>query len=76
MSTEETHADVFVYTGGVRASIPNYVVHVRVDPSVALIIAGAFEGCKKLAKVELCEGLVEIGSVGSFRWCDHIKKDS
>ena len=69
MSTEETHADVFVYTGGGRASIPNDVVHVRVDPSVALIPARAFEGRNLLAEVELCEGLVEIGEY-SFMYCD------
>jgi hypothetical protein len=34
---------------------------VRVDPSVVSIPACAFERCKKLAEVELCEGLVEIG---------------
>ena len=50
------------------------MVRVRVDPSVTSISASAFHLRKKLAEVELCEGLVEIGA-DSFRWCDHsIKK--
>ena len=45
------------------------VVRARVDPSVTSIPTNAFWGRKKLAEVELCEGLVEIGT-DSFRWCD------
>jgi hypothetical protein len=46
------------------------VVLVRVDPSVTLIPDDAFYESNKLAEVELCEGLVEIGNY-SFRWCEH-----
>ena len=54
--------------GGARA--PNDVIRVRVDPSVTSIPTRAFFQRKKLAEVELCEGLVEIGA-GSFSWCGH-----
>jgi hypothetical protein len=60
----------FVYTGPGGESPPQNVVRVRVDPSVALIPAKAFYGRTKLTEVELCEGVVEIGSE-SFRWCEH-----
>ena len=63
-------AEVFVYTGPGEERPPQNVVRIRVDPSVALIPARAFEGRKKLAEVELCEGLVEIGDC-SFSWCNH-----
>ena len=62
--------EVFIYTGEGGAVVPQDVVRVLVDPSVTSIPDGAFWGRKKLAEVELCEGLVEIGAV-SFGWCDH-----
>jgi hypothetical protein len=62
-------AEVFVYTGP-GESPPQNVVRVRVDPSIASIHAEAFERRKKLAEVELCEGLVEIGK-RSFLCTDH-----
>jgi hypothetical protein len=62
-------AVVFIYMGAGGASIPHDVVRARVDPSVTLIPARSFEKRKKLAEVELCEGLVEIGD-SSFTWCD------
>jgi hypothetical protein len=47
------------------------VRRVLVDPSVTSSIpAEVFQRCKKLAEVELCEGLVEIGE-RVFQWCDH-----
>jgi hypothetical protein len=46
------------------------VVRLCVDPSLTSIPNSAFNGCKKLAEVELCEGLVEIGEV-AFGLCDH-----
>jgi hypothetical protein len=67
MSTA-TDSEVFVYTAEGGDSIPLDVVRVRVDPSVTSIHAKAFHEQKKLAEVELCEGLVEIGE-GSFSWC-------
>jgi hypothetical protein len=70
MSSDPTDAEVFVYTGEGGDSAPRDVVRVRVDPSVALIPAQAFCQREKLAEVELCEGLVEIGQ-GSFACCDH-----
>ena len=62
--------NVFFYTGPGGAEVPHDVVHLRVDPSVVSIPASAFNERNKLAEVELCEGLVEIGEE-SFKWCDH-----
>ena len=70
MSSNAINADVFAYTGEGGAVIPQNVVRVMVDPSVTSIPAQAFFQRKKLAEVELCEGLVEIGN-GSFASCDH-----
>jgi hypothetical protein len=61
--------EVFVYMGDGGARAPENVVRLRVDPSVTSIHAFAFDQRKKLAEVELCEGLVEIGE-HSFGWCD------
>ena len=61
MSRNAADNDVFVYTGEGGAIVPDDVVRVRVDPSVTSIPTSAFWGRKKLAEVELCEGLVEIG---------------
>ena len=63
-------SEVFVYTGEGGESPPHNVVRVRVDPSVTSIPAYAFDGRKKLAEVELSEGLIVIGAE-SFRWCKH-----
>jgi hypothetical protein len=63
-------AEVFIYTGEGGATVPFDVVRVLIDPSVTSIPARAFEGRKRLAEVELCEGLVEIGNY-SFDECDH-----
>ena len=61
--------EVFVYMGERGERPPQNVVRVRVDPSVTSIPFSAFKARKKLAKVELCEGLVEIGE-RSFANCD------
>jgi hypothetical protein len=61
-------AEVFVYTEEGEAVAPDDVVRVRVDPSVTSIPYKEFDRRKKLAEVELCEGLVEIGEE-SFGWC-------
>jgi hypothetical protein len=63
-------ADVFVYTGPRGEGVPDDVVRVRVDPSVTSIPISSFEERKKLAEVELCEGLVEIRGY-SFAYCYH-----
>jgi hypothetical protein len=79
-------AEVYVYTGevygslvvslltGGGAEVPRDMVHqgvrVRVDPSITSIPELLFSQCKKLAEVELSDGVVEIGE-GSFGWCDH-----
>jgi hypothetical protein len=47
------NTEVFVYMGPVGNDVPQDVVRVRVDPSVASIPAYAFEGRTKLAEVEL-----------------------
>jgi hypothetical protein len=70
MSNNATDAEVFVYTGDGGAEIPKDVVRVRVDPSIASITARAFNQRMKLAKVEPCEGVVEIGE-HSFSGCHH-----
>jgi hypothetical protein len=66
----ENAINAFVYTGPRGEGVPRDVVHVRVDPSVTSIPPHAFYERKKLAEVELCEGLVDIGEY-SFWWCDH-----
>ena len=60
--------EALVYTGEGGAEVPQNVVRVLVDPSVSSILDFAFYARKKLAEVELCEGLVEIGN-SSFGWC-------
>ena len=73
VGSSTTDTEVFIYTGEEGLEAPRDVVRVLVDPSVMSIPANAFKARKKLAEVELCEGLVEIGerSFGSFSWCDH-----
>jgi hypothetical protein len=56
-----TESEVFIYTGEGGDSAPLDVVRVRVDPSILSIPDQAFFRRTKLAEVELCEGLVEIG---------------
>ena len=51
---------VFVYTEG--AEVPRDVVRVRVHPSVTAIPELAFFKRQNLVELELCEGLLEIGS--------------
>jgi len=70
VGSSTTDTEVFIYTGEGGLEAPRDVVHVRVDPSVTSIPANVFCGRKKLAEVELCEGLVEIGD-RSFWCCDH-----
>jgi hypothetical protein len=70
MTSNATNAEVFIYTGPGGDAVPQDVVRVRVDPSVTSIPDEAFEKRKKLAKVELCEGLVEIGE-DAFGGCGH-----
>jgi hypothetical protein len=66
----ETDTEVFIYTGEGRAEVLQDVVRVWVDPSVTSIPARAFDVRTKLTKVELCEGVLEIGE-WSFGGCDH-----
>jgi hypothetical protein len=67
MSSNAADAEFLLYTG---EGVPDDVVRVRVDPFITAIPANAFDGRKKLAEVELCEGVVEIGE-WSFGDCDH-----
>jgi hypothetical protein len=69
MSTD-TEAVIFVYTGPGGNDVPQDVVRVRVDPSVTSIPYSAFSYRKKLAEVELCEGLLVIGDY-AFTSCGH-----
>ena len=66
----EADNEVFVYTAEVGAVVPRDAVRVMVDPSVTSIPNDAFFERRKLAEVELCEGLVEIGD-SAFSRCDH-----
>ena len=70
MSSNAINTDVFVYTGEGGLEAPRDMVRVMVDPFVTSIPANAFFQRKKLAEVQLCEGLVEIGD-RSFGWCNH-----
>ena len=70
MSSNSTDAEVFIYTGPGGNDVPRDVVRIQIDPSVTSISANAFYERKKLAEVELCEGVVEIGDC-SFGWCNH-----
>jgi hypothetical protein len=67
-------AEVFVFTGERGAEVPDDVVRLQVDPSVASIPALAFNERRKLIEVKLFEGLVEIGE-RSFDWCIHSIKE-
>ena len=64
---------VFVFMGEGGPHVPDDVVHVRVHPSVTVIPDGAFDSKKKLEEVELCEGLLEIGT-GAFDNCISLKR--
>jgi hypothetical protein len=69
MSSNAADTEVIIYTGRPGGDdVPRDVARVRVDPSVTSFPARAFYGRKKLAEVELCEGLVEIGA-WSFMLC-------
>ena len=69
VGSNATDTEVFVYTGEGGEIPPQNVVRVRVDPSVTSIPYKAFNQRTKLAEVEPCEGVVEIGD-RSFGWCD------
>ncbi len=47
----------FLYTGQWLEDIPQDVRHVKVDPSIKVIGPQAFDCCRQLVNVELCEGL-------------------
>jgi len=59
--------ETFIYMGGDMV-VPQDVVRVRVHPSVTVIQEKAFYQRRKLKEVELCEGLLEIGSY-AFSGC-------
>jgi hypothetical protein len=69
--SQQSNTEVFIYTGEGGEIVPRDVVRARVHSSVTSIPTNAFAQRKKLAEVELCEGLVEIGEQ-SFRYCDHL----
>ena len=54
-------ANVFVYSGTGRAEVPDDVVRVRVDPSVALIPTRAFFERKRLTEVEHVKASWKLG---------------
>ena len=58
--------EVFIYTGAGEAVIPRDVVRVRVDPSVTLIPAKAFEGRKKLTPWSCVKASLKSGMIPSL----------
>lgn len=57
----EDNDDVFLYKDGVK--VPENVTHIRFDPSVRNISAGAlFYNCRDLVEVELNANIV-------YHWC-------
>ena len=60
--------EVFTYMGDGGRAVPKFVTHARVDSSVIIIPANAFESCLHLQEVELPEGLKEIRT-GAFLHC-------
>ena len=63
----------FIYKGQPISEIPRDITHVRIDPSVKVIAAEAFEGCEELLEVELCKGLAQIGA-GAFNGCKSLNR--
>ena len=60
VSSSNNATDTFVYMGE-DSNVPENVVSVRVHPSVTAIPNGAFQDKKQLKKVDISEGVVEIG---------------
>ena len=63
--------EIFVYYGG-NQTVPKDVERVRIDPSVKVIVKGAFEYCRNLKYVQYCEGVQEIGD-SAFRLCTSLE---
>ena len=63
---------VFVYRGD-GGSVPNQTTRLRVHSSVSVIRQHAFNYLGQLEKVELCEGVLEIGE-GAFSGCESLKQ--
>ena len=63
----------FLYLGQPILDIPRNITHLRIDPSVKVIGPHAFEDCKQLVVVELCEGLGHIGQ-NAFCICISLKR--
>jgi hypothetical protein len=63
----------FVYMGEGGGRVPDDVIHARVHPTVTVIPFRAFYRRAKLEKVELCEGLREIGEE-AFKECTLLKE--
>ena len=59
-SSSNNATDTFVYMGE-GSEVPRDVVNVQVHPSVRAIPDEAFQDCSKLEKVDISEGVVEIG---------------
>ena len=56
--SSSNNGGVYVYNG--VDEVPGGVTHVRVDPSISILSAGALDSCEDLAQVELPEGLITI----------------
>jgi hypothetical protein len=63
---------IFIYNKVTKYDIPINVTHVKVDPSVKEIRAGAFQACQSLVEVEFSEGLEFIGKM-AFEYCRGLK---
>ena len=71
--TEDERVEWFVYNGGnIEAKKCVRYTHIRVEGTTR-IDNNAFEKCRdKLLRVEICEGVEEIGSQ-AFHGCQHIE---
>jgi BspA type Leucine rich repeat region (6 copies) len=66
-------SEPFLYTGQNTEDIPRSIWHVSVDESVTVIGDGAFQNCRVLSRVVLCEGLGWIGD-NAFENCTSIER--
>ena len=73
LSANDNGAVVFIYDGANENEVPDDVTRIRVDPSVTIIPALAFEEHGNLQEVELPEGITTIGRQ-AFQCCKSLKR--
>ncbi len=67
--------EVYQYKGEIAKLIPHDVTKVEVHPSVQKILENAFNNCRRLKSLVLCNHLKEIGN-SAFSYCKSLKKSS